>query len=161
MKMLRVRQIIGVGVVSAWSLIYCAIASSLPTIQKLELDIQDSLIRLHKPSSPPNEILLLKINQSEISGYNLHNLYKLNIFYMTLVKSLIENGARVVVLNLPEQMKQYVDTDTYLHLKHPLKESISKYSSKIVLVALPSTLPSGIPTLTTKVQVALLRQSES
>ncbi|MBW4589802.1 MAG: CHASE2 domain-containing protein [Aetokthonos hydrillicola CCALA 1050] len=152
MKMLRVREVIirhimGVGVAIAWGFIYCAIASSLPMIQKLELDIQDSLIRLHKPGSPPEKILLVKINQFEMSGYDLHNLHNLNIFYATLVQSLIENGARVVVLNLPEQMKQYIDTDTDPRLKRPLKDTISQYSNQIVLVARPSTLPSGVSTL--------------
>ena len=152
MKILKVRpiivrQVLGIGIAIAWGFMYCTVASSLPMIQRLELDIQDSLIRLHKPGAPPSEILLLKINQSEMAGYDLHNLYKLNVFYTTLVKSLIENGAKVVVLNLPEQMKQYVDTDTDARLKRLLTESISKYPRQIVLVSRPSMLTSEASTL--------------
>ncbi len=150
MKRLRVRhtiirQSIAMGIAIAWSLIYCAIAGNLPSIQKAELDVQDSLIRLHKPGLPPEQILLLKVDASERSGYDLHNLSKLNLFYATLVKSLIDQGAKVVVLNLPEQMKQYVNTDT--RFTQPLKDEIRQYSKQIVLVARPSTLPAGTATL--------------
>lgn len=152
LKRLRVRQsilrqIMGIGLAIAWGFLYCAIAGSLPSLQRSELDIQDNLIRLHKPGSPPAELLLLKINPSEAASYDLHNLYQLNIFYAALVKSLIDHAAKVVVLNLPEQMKQYVNTDA--RLTQPLKDLIQKYPSRIVLVARPSALPSGATTLNT------------
>ena len=143
MKMVKMWSAISIGLSIAWGFIYCAVFSSLPVVQRLELDIQDSLIRLHKPGSIPNQILLLKINQAEMSGYDLHNLYKLNIFYTALVKSLFEHDARIVVLNLPEQMKQYIDVATNAHLERPLRESIDHYANRIVLVSRPSNLPSG------------------
>ena len=60
---------------------------------------------------------------------------QLNLFYANLVKNLIENDAKIVVLNLPEQMKEYVDIDTNNHLKRPLKTLIEKYPNQIVLVS--------------------------
>ncbi|MEG4571354.1 CHASE2 domain-containing protein [Microcoleus sp. N3A4] len=142
MNTIRYRSAIGIGLVTAWSLFYCAVSSNLPMLNKMELDIQDSLIRLHKPALLPNEILLLKIKQPAILGYNFHNLYKLNIFYAILVKSLINSGAKLVVINLPAQMSQYIDLDTDTQLEHPFQELVSKYSNQIVLVARPSNLPS-------------------
>ncbi len=130
-----------------WSFIYCTVASSLPLIQQLELGVQNNLIRLHKPGSPPSAILLLKIDHAETSGYDLHNLYHLNIFYATLVNSLIQNRAKVVVLNLPDSIKQYVNPDQGARLERTLRKSIHQHSNQIVLVARPNTLPSGVSTL--------------
>lgn len=141
--MVRLGHAIGIGLSIAWGLIYCVVFSSLPIIQRLELDVQDSLIRLHKPGTPPHEILLLKINQATLSEYDLHNLYRVNIFYTALVKNLFEQGASVVVLNLPEQMKQYIDTDANTHVELPLRELIYRYVNQIVLVSRPNNLPSG------------------
>ncbi len=150
MKRLRVRQtilrqIVAVGIAIALSFLYWAIASSLPSVQRSELDIQDQLIRLHKPGLPPAEILLVKLNSSEMTGYNLHNLSQLNAFYATLIDRL--SSAKVIVLNLPEQMKQYVETDN--RVTQPFKDAIRKYASRIVLVARPSALPSGVAALNT------------
>ncbi len=150
MKRFRVRQtilrqIVVVGAAISLSFVYCAIAGNLPSMQKFEIEVQDSLIRLHKPGVPPQEILMLKINSTAMAGYDLHNLSQLNLFYTTLTKSLIDNGAKVVVLNLPEQMKQYVDAD--VRLTQPFKDAIRQYSNQIVLVARPSVSPSGAATL--------------
>ena len=142
MKAPRSRQILGIASGLLLSLIYSAVAGSLPIFQKLELDVQDSLIRLHKPGPAPQNIVVIKIEQSALSVYDLHNLYKLNIFYAALVKSLIANKASVIVLNLPEQMKQYIDTGTDARTKRPLQELIQRDSSQIVLVARPSDSPS-------------------
>lgn len=150
MKRFRVRQtilrqMIAVGAAISLSFVYCAIAGNLPSMQKFEIGVQDSLIRLHKPGVPPQEILMLKINSTEMAGYDLHNLSQLNLFYATLTKSLIGNGAKVVVLNLPEQMKQSVDAD--VRLTQPFKDAIRQYFNQIVLVARPSVSPSGAATL--------------
>ena len=142
MNTVRYRQAIGISLVTAWSVFYCAVSSNLPILKKMELEIQDNLIRLHKPGLMPKEILLLKIEQPAIPGHNSHNLYKLNLFYAILVKSLINSDAKLVVINLPIQMSQYIDIDTDTQLEHPFKELISKYSNQIVLVARPSNLPS-------------------
>lgn len=142
MNAIRYRQAIGIGLVTAWSFFYCAVSSNLPMLNKMELDIQDRLIRLHKPGLMPKDILLVKIEQPAILGYNFHNLYKLNTFYAILVKSLINSGAKVVVINLPAQMSQYIELDTDPQLEHPFQELISKYSNQIVWVARPSNLPS-------------------
>jgi hypothetical protein len=53
MNTVRYRQAIGIGLVTAWSVFYCAISSNLPILKKMDLDIQDSLIRLHKPGPIP------------------------------------------------------------------------------------------------------------
>ncbi|WP_375496109.1 CHASE2 domain-containing protein [uncultured Nostoc sp.] len=143
MNTIRYRQTIGIALVTAWSLFYCAVSSNLPMLNKMEMDIQDSLIRLHKPGLLPKEILLLKIKQPAILGHNFHNLYKLNIFYANLVKSLINSDAKLVVINLPDQMNQYIDVDTDAQLENSLRDLISKYSNQIVLVARPSNLSSG------------------
>ena len=142
MNTVRYRSAIGICLITAWSLFYCAVSSNLPIINKMELDIQDHLIRLHKPGLMPKEILLLKIEQPAILGYNFHNLYKLNIFYANLVKTLINSGAKLVVINLPTQMSQYIDVDTEPQLEHPFQELIRKHSNQIVLVARPSNLLS-------------------
>ena len=149
MKAFYIQQIIGFITGLFLSLIYCAVAGSLPLVQQIELDVQDSLIRFHKLGHPPKEILLVKLDQSDLSVYDLHNLYKLNFFYAELVKRLMANGASVAVLNLPEQMKQYIDTGADTQAKRPLQALIRRYSNQVVLVARPSDSPSGTTVLNT------------
>lgn len=147
MNAIRYWQAIGIGLVTAWSLFYCALSSRLPTLDRMELDVQDSLIRLHKPRLIPKEILILKIEQPAILGSNSHNLCKLNIFYTNLVKNLIDAGAKVVAINLPDRMNQYIDVEPDNQLIYTFQELITKHSNQIVLVARPTNSPLGEPVL--------------
>ena len=54
-----------------------------------ELDMQDSLIRLHNLGTPPNQILTLKINTSDIKNYDLQNSQQLNLFYANFVEKIL------------------------------------------------------------------------
>jgi signal transduction histidine kinase len=141
------RKLVSLVLTIVWGGLYCIVMLNLPIVQQWELDTQDSLIRLHNLGTPPNEILILKINTSDITNYDLQNLQQLNLFYANLVKNLIENDAKIVVLNLPEQMKQYVDIDTDNRLKRPLKALIEKYPNQIVLVSRPNKIALGKSTL--------------
>lgn len=141
------RKLVSLVLTIIWGGIYCVVMLNLPIVRQWELDTQDSLIRLHNLGTPPHEILTLKINTSDIKNYDLQNLQQLNLFYANLVKDLIENDAKIVVLNLPEQMKQYVDVNTDNRLKRPLKALIGKYANQIVLVSRPNKMALGKSTL--------------
>lgn len=122
MKALNTWQVAGISLGLVWSLLYNALLGKVPIVQRLELGVQDSLIRLHKPSTPPSEILLVEIDESITKPKHT--------FYVDLVNRLITGGAKVVVLNLPNSLRRPLDSS----LEDPIKEIVKNYSNQIVLV---------------------------
>ncbi len=119
-------QVAGIGLGLVGSLLYSTLLGNLPIVQRLELAVQDNLIRLHKPTVPPNEILLVAVDQS--SARHKHT------FYADLVNRLIAKGAKVVVLNLPTSLRRPLDSN----LEAPIKDLVKKNSNQIVLVVYAS-----------------------
>ncbi|MDV2994134.1 MAG: hypothetical protein N4J56_003788 [Chroococcidiopsis sp. SAG 2025] len=136
-KILNIWLLSGVGLSAVWSLVLSAVLSQLPLVGQLELRIQDNLIRLHKPSILPKEILLVTIDRPIARPE--HN------FYAELIRGLIDKGAKVVVLNLPNSIRRPLDS----RLENSLKQAIAKFSDQIVLVTYikkrSHPLPSVIP----------------
>lgn len=126
-------QMTGIGLGVVWSFLFNAVFSKLPIVEKLELEIQDSLTRLHKPSALPSEILLVRIDRP------IHK--PEHKFYANLVKRLIDEGAKVVVLNLPNSLRRPLDSS----LENSFKELIKKYTHQIVLVTYTKKLSQSVP----------------
>ena len=97
---------------------YNFIFSQIPLVQKLELQLQDTLLRLHHPKSPPQEIILVKIQRKDLADQKL-SLGR--VFYADLVKHLLEAGASVVVLNLRNDWREPPE------FEYPIKLNISGY----------------------------------
>ncbi|MDV2996772.1 MAG: hypothetical protein N4J56_006477 [Chroococcidiopsis sp. SAG 2025] len=112
LNLLNIWLIAGVGLSVVWSLVLSILLSQLPLVGKLELRIQDTLLRLYKPSVLPKEILLVTIDRPIARPE--HN------FYAELVQGLIDKGAKVVVLNLPNSIRRPLDS----RLENSLKELI-------------------------------------
>lgn len=113
---------LGIG----YSLLWSAVLSELPLIQQLDLWQHDRLIRLTSPQSPPPEIALVTISQSELNTWGQSNEPQI---YSTLAHRLLDAGAAVVVLNL---LPNWVQTSD--HPDNPIKTLIQKYSDRVVLV---------------------------
>lgn len=133
LKALKTWGMAGISLGVAWSLLLGTVFSRLSIVQKLELGIQDNLTRLHKPSVLPKEILLVTIDQP--IAQQQHN------FYADLVKRLIAEGAKVVVLNLPHSLRRPLDSS----LENPLKELVKKYPNQIVLVTYTNRRSYPVP----------------
>lgn len=134
-RLLKTWQITSISLGVTWSLILGAVFSKLPVVQKLELRIQDSLTRLYNVNSLSKEILLVKVN-SAISEPK-HN------FYADLIKRLIAEKAKVVIINLPHSLRRPLDSN----LEDSLKEVISKYSDRTVLVTYTKKLSQQAPSV--------------
>lgn len=113
---------LGIG----YSLLWSAVLSDLPLIQQLNLWQHDRLIRLTSPQSPPSEIALVTISQSELNSWGQTHEPQI---YSTLAHRLLDAGAAVVVLNL---LPNWVQTSD--HPDNPIKTLIQKYSDRLVLV---------------------------
>ncbi|MEH2245584.1 sensor histidine kinase [Nostoc sp.] len=113
---------------------YNFIFSQIPLVQKLELQLQDTLLRLHHPKSPPQEIILVKIQKKDLANQKLSIG---RIFYADLVEHLLEAGASVVVLNLRNDWREpafeYSSKITE-PINRPLKNLVQNHSDKLVLV---------------------------
>jgi len=122
---------LGVG----WSLVSSVFLSHFPLLKKLELSIQDELISFRSPKIIPQEILLIKIKERDLSRRGI--IQELD-FYADLVNKLIEHQASVVVLNLRYGWAQSLEFEKK---EEPLQASnrkirglIDKYSERLVLV---------------------------
>lgn len=137
LKALNTWQMAGVGLGVTWSLLLGAVFSRLPIVQKLELGIQDSLTWLSKADDLPDEILIVTVDSAVAKPE--HN------FYADLVKRLITQKAKVVVINLPHSLRRPLDSS----LENLLKELIEKYPNQIVLVSYTKKrsqqIPSALP----------------
>lgn len=134
-KVLKTWQIASIGLGVTWSLILGAVFSRLPVVQKLELRIQDSLIRLYNVNSLPSEILIVTVD-STVSEPE-HN------FYADLIKRLITEKAKVVIVNLPHSLRRPLDSN----LEDSLKQVISRHSDQIVLVTYTKKLSPPAPSV--------------
>ncbi|MBD6619094.1 CHASE2 domain-containing protein [Komarekiella sp. 'clone 1'] len=114
---------------------YNFIFSQIPLVQKLELQLQDTLLRLHYPKSPPKEIILVKIQRKDLANQML-SLGR--VFYADLVKHLLEAGASVVVLNLRNDWREPPEFDYPIKItepiNRPLKNLVQNHSNRLVLV---------------------------
>lgn len=133
LKLHNTWQMTGISLAVVWSLLLGKLFSQLPIVQELELLIQDSLTQLNKPDSLPDEILLVTIDQPIAKPE--HSLYT------GLVKRLIAQGAKVVVINLPHSLRRPLDS----YLENPLKELIKKYPDQIVLVTYTKKYGQTVP----------------
>ncbi|MBW4686468.1 MAG: CHASE2 domain-containing protein [Komarekiella atlantica HA4396-MV6] len=122
---------LGIGCGVFYNFIFCQI----PLVQKLELQLQDTLLRLHHPKSPPKEIILVKIQRKDLANQKL-SLGR--VFYADLVKHLLEAGASVVVLNLRNDWREPPEFEYPIKItepiNRPLKNLVQKYGNKLVLV---------------------------
>ncbi|MEH2182477.1 CHASE2 domain-containing protein [Nostoc sp.] len=113
---------------------YNFIFSQIPLVQKLELQLQDTLLRLHHPKSPPQEIILVKIQRKDLANQKLSIG---RVFYADLVEHLLEAGASVVVLNLRNDWREpsfeYPIKITE-PINRPLKNLVQNHSAQLVLV---------------------------
>ncbi|MEH1926064.1 MAG: CHASE2 domain-containing protein [Nostoc sp.] len=116
------------------SVFYNFIFSQIPLVQKLELQLQDTLLRLHHPKSPPKEIILVKIQRKDLANQKL-SLGR--VFYADLVNHLLEAGASVVVLNLRNDWREppfeYPIKITE-PINRPLKNLVQNHGAQLVLV---------------------------
>ncbi|MHC5820905.1 MAG: CHASE2 domain-containing protein [Nostoc sp.] len=126
-------QMTGISLGVVWSFLLNAVFSKLPIVEKLELGIQDSLTRLHKPSALPSEILLVTIDRP------IHK--PEHKFYANLVTRLMDEEAKVVVLNLPNSLRRPLDSS----LENSFKDLIKKYTNQIVLVTYTKRVSQSVP----------------
>jgi len=117
---------LGIG----WSLLWSVLLSELPVIQQLDLWQYDRLIPHTHSRTPPPEIVLVTINQTDLKTWGLTNQPTI---YSNLVNRLLNAGAAVVVMNLQPNWVQTSD-----HADNPIATLIQCHSDRIVLV-LPTT----------------------
>ncbi|BAY65803.1 sensor histidine kinase [Calothrix brevissima NIES-22] len=114
---------------------YNFIFSQIPLVQKLELQLQDTLLRLHHPKPPPQEIILVKIQSKDLANQQL-SLGRM--FYADLAKNLLEAGASVVVLNLRNDWREASGFEYPINItepiNRPLKNLVQNHGGQIVLV---------------------------
>lgn len=126
---------VGIGLGVTWSLLLNVVFSKLPIVQKLELEIQDSLTRLYKTNDLPKEILIVTVDSAIAKPEHK--------FYADLVERLISQKAKVVVINLPYSLRRPLDSS----LENLLKKLIEKYPDQIVLVTYTKKRSEQVPSL--------------
>jgi CHASE2 domain-containing sensor protein len=128
----------------ACGVFYNFIFSQIPLVQKLELQLQDSLLRLHHPKSPPQEIILVKIQSKDLANQQL-SLGR--VFYADLANHLLEAGASVVVLNLRNDWREPPDFEYPINItepiNRPLKNLIQNHGDQIVLVTRTNSIDNS------------------
>ncbi|OKH39705.1 hypothetical protein NIES2119_05465 [[Phormidium ambiguum] IAM M-71] len=117
---------LGIG----WSFLWSVLLSELPLIQQLDLWQYDRLIPYAHSRTPPPEIVLVTISQTDLKTWGLTNQPTI---YSNLVNRLLDSGAAVVVMNLQPNWLQTSD-----HTDNPIATLIQRHSDRIVLV-LPTT----------------------
>jgi CHASE2 domain-containing sensor protein len=126
------------------SVFYNFIFSQIPVVQKLELQLQDSLLRLNQPKTPPPEIILVKIQPKDLANQKL-SLGRL--FYANLVEHLLEAGASVVVLNLHNDWEESPDFEYSVKITEsinkPLKDLVQNHNKQIVLVSRTNSITNS------------------
>ncbi len=125
---------LGIG----WSLLWSLLLSELPLIQQLDLSQHDRALRLNSPHTPPPEIVLVTITDTDLETWELANK---PIIYSKLVDRLLDADAAVVVLNL---LPNWVQTSD--HPNNPIKTLIQKHSDRLVLVLPTSSATQPYPT---------------
>ncbi|NJO96354.1 MAG: CHASE2 domain-containing protein [Pleurocapsa sp. CRU_1_2] len=125
---------LGIG----WSLLWSLLLSELPLIQQLDLSQHDRSLRLNSPHTPPSEIVLVTITDTDLKTWELANK---PIIYSKLVDRLLDADAAVVVLNL---LPNWVQTSD--HSNNPIKNLIRQHSDRLVLVLPTSSATQPYPT---------------
>ena len=120
------------------NLAYGVLLSNIPLMKVLELDVQDSLMKLKHPVTQSNQILLIHIKPiSETESFSVGP-----GFYADLVSHLIKAETGVVVLNFPSYWTEATDeSDTAMRdlLREPENQK------RIVLVARTNQLSRTNP----------------
>jgi hypothetical protein len=113
-------------------------------VQKLELQLQDTFLRLNQPKTPPPEIILVKIQPQDLANQKL-SLGRL--FYADLVEHLLKAGASVVVLNLHNDWEESPDFEypikTTESINKPLKNLVQNHHKQIVLVTRTNSITNS------------------
>ncbi|WP_271836262.1 CHASE2 domain-containing protein [Dolichospermum lemmermannii] len=126
------------------SVFYNFIFSQIPVVQKLELQLQDTLLRLNQPKTPPPEIILVKIQPQDLANQKL-SLGRL--FYADLVENLLKAGASVVVLNLHNDWEESPDFEYSVKMTEsinkPLKNLVQNHNKQIVLVTRTNSITNS------------------
>ncbi len=126
------------------SVFYNFIFSQIPVVQKLELQLQDTLLRLNQPKTPPPEIILVKIQPQDLANQKL-SLGRL--FYADLVEHLLKAGASVVVLNLHNDWEESPDFEYSVKITEsinkPLKNLVQNHNKQIVLVSRTNSITNS------------------
>ena len=106
---------------AGFSFLLSSFLKPIPRVQKLELGIQDSLVRLKTSNaSPNNEILLFKIEEKELKDPKIEDD---RAFYANLIKKLIKKGAAGIIINPPyywhpeDSWKKKNQVDPYLPIQ--------------------------------------------
>lgn len=113
---------LGIG----WSLLWSVLLSELPVIQQLDLWQYDRLIPHTHSRTPPPQIVLVTISQTDLKTWGLTNQPTI---YSNLVNRLLDAGAAVVVMNLQPNWVQTSD-----HADNPIATLIQRHRSRIILV---------------------------
>jgi CHASE2 domain-containing sensor protein len=117
---------LGIG----WSLLWSLLLSELPLIQQLDLNYLDQAIRLTHPHTPPAEIVLVKIAQTDLNTWGLANE---PMIYSNLANRLLDAGAAVIVLNLLPNWVQTTDRSNHL-----IATLVQRHKDRLVII-LPTT----------------------
>lgn len=125
---------LGIG----WSLLWSVLLSELPLIQQLDLSQYDRALRLNSAHTPPPEIVLVTITDTDLETWGLANE---PIIYSNLVDRLLDADAAVVVLNL---LPDWVQTSD--HPNNPIKNLIRQHSDRLVIVLPTSSATQPYPT---------------
>jgi hypothetical protein len=125
---------LGIG----WSLLWSLLLSELPLIQQLDLSQHDRALRLNHSQTPPSEIVLVTITDTELKTWELANK---PIIYSKLVDRLLDANAAVVVVNL---LPNWIQTSD--HPNNPIKTLVQKYSDRLVIVLPTSSATQSNPT---------------
>ncbi|WP_071187107.1 CHASE2 domain-containing protein [Trichormus sp. NMC-1] len=126
------------------SVFYNFIFSQIPVVQKLELQLQDTFLRLNQLKTPPPEIILVKIQPKDLANQKL-SLGRL--FYADLVEHLLEAGASVVVLNLHNDWEESPELEYPIKINEiinkPLKNLVKNHHKQIVLVTRTNSITNS------------------
>ncbi|MEM7591381.1 MAG: CHASE2 domain-containing protein, partial [Cyanobacteria bacterium P01_A01_bin.83] len=130
--------ILGTG----FGLFYSVLLREISWLQKLELNTYDTFLYRKSPQIPPEEILLIKLDQQYQSRRVLSNKFSERTFYTSLIGQLLEHKAAVVVLNLRHYWRDIPDDDwkNADSSNSPLKNLVKKHSEQIVLVTPTNSL---------------------
>lgn len=146
MRVTKKRTIASLLLGTSLCLIYSVLFREIPYFEKLELNTYDTLLRSTSIDKPPEEILLVRLNQKYRDSRIVFPSFSERVFYASLVKQLLEHDAAVVVLNLRHHWRDIPDNDWQDAdlVNAPLQDLVTEYSEQIVLVT-PTDSLSDIP----------------
>ncbi|MGI0480473.1 CHASE2 domain-containing protein [Geminocystis sp. CENA526] len=121
-------------------IIYQTILFNIPFIRYLDVKFIDVIQNLKSESLPPENIVLVKIRERDLRSWGV---LKEPDFYSQMIQNIIDDGAKVIVLNLLPDWVKYADEKN-----NPLKNLIINNQNKIVLATrVPSLSPDKLSEL--------------